>query len=131
MAAMNLPRTDPNDRFILVKVVNRGYSKTTIGNLAFIHFERKPNRTFTVPPPTFQAVVYDPSLGLNYAHPTSLGHGDEWIGFARQTKEVEGMARNGYLYAQVYHTMGDGKPISERVIIRDESLVSVVRASRE
>jgi hypothetical protein len=122
MAMMNIPRTDPNDRFIWVRVINTGQGKTTIQTLAFAHFETEPNKEFTKPNPTYQGVVISPSFNTGPALPHRLKPGGEWSGFARQDEEMEKRARAGYLYARVYHTMGQGKTISQRVIIKDESL---------
>lgn len=122
MAAMNVPMTNPNDRFIWVKVINVGQSKTTIQTLAFAHFDSAPNKNLDKPTPTYQGIVLTPSLGIATPLPASLEPGGEWSGFARQDDDIERMARTGYLYARVYHTMGHGKPISERVIIKDEGL---------
>jgi len=43
-------------------------------------------------------------------------------GLALQTRELEEMARNGFLYARVHHTMGKGLPVSARIIIGDAAL---------
>jgi hypothetical protein len=122
MAAMNLPRATPNDRFIWVKVINIGQAKTMIQTLAFAHFENEPNKKFNNYPPTYQSVVMSPSFGTDSTLPANLEPGGEWSGFAKQTEEIETMARTGYLYARVYHTMGQDTPVSRRVIISDEAL---------
>lgn len=120
MAALNVPRTTPNDRFICVRVVNTGQGKTMVQNLALLYFESRPNKKLTKPALTYQAVVIGPAFGSTL--PTSVEAGGEWSGFVRQTEEVERMTRSGYLYARVYHTMEQIKPISKRIIINDTAL---------
>jgi hypothetical protein len=114
------PIVSANDRFICVTVRNTGHSKTTITHLAFSYFPSKPNRKldkptakhfFQVPPPFAQQV------------PFGLEAGGEWSTYVKQNGEVETLARSGYLYARVYHTMKD-EPLSVRVIISDRDMAS-------
>lgn len=44
------------------------------------------------------------------------------MAFANQDAHLEELARTGYLYAQIYHSMGLGKPSSARVVITDQQL---------
>lgn len=60
-------------------------------------------------------VVLDPALsGSAYGVPHELGRGQEWIGAASYDGEVKEMVEEGYLYFDVYHSMGK-KPARIRV----------------
>jgi hypothetical protein len=122
MTPLNVPGVDANDRLVWVRITNTGQSKTTIQTLSFSFFETEPNKDFTKPTPAFQGVVANPVLYMGATANPVVEPGGEWSGFASQTPDIERMARDGFLYARVYHTMGGNKPLSGRVIIKDENL---------
>src|SRR5262245_146975 len=91
-----------DDKLIQVRVVNIGHGKTTLTILGLAYFNTKPNRKLTEPaPPRF--------VILNHTFeklPKVLEPGEQWNGLIDQSNEVVEMARNGYLYALVEHTLG-------------------------
>jgi len=119
MALVNVPNIGPNERFISVTVTNSGQSKTTVTTLGFFYFESDPNRKLEKATPTQQMVVVDQGFGQQLPH--VLEPGGQWTGLARQSKEVERMARTGYLYAVISHTLSE-QPVFARVIMKDAAV---------
>ncbi len=102
-----------NEKNVSVEVVNRGDKKTTITHLSMAHykspfkafFKREPDSNFAIPDPGFSKL------------PHSLDVGDRWIGFISQTKLLEDLASDGYLYVGVYHSSSN-RFIRQRLIIK-------------
>ena len=98
---------------IVVTATNAGDRPTTITNLGGMYFEswwgayvrrRKATKAFIVGTPSeVQRIPYRFEVG------------DQWTGLADQTKEVEDMARNGYLFLILYTT---GKGPGHRVRLK-------------
>jgi hypothetical protein len=106
-----------DERLFRITVVNSGSSKTTLTALGFFCFPTKPNKKLTKPVATENFIVTNPLYG-NFPH--VLETGEQWTGFAKQDAFIEELARTGYLYAQVYHSLG--KAASGRVVIKTEEL---------
>jgi hypothetical protein len=102
--------------FILVKVVNRGNSKTTLTTIALVHYASKwkqlRRRT------DFQALI--PTPGHGHALPMVLDVGEEWAGTITRNPDIDRLARNGYLYCCAYETTKD-RPARSRIILADPS----------
>ncbi len=101
---------------VAVEATNVGQSKTTITHLVGFHHKtsfgrllrRKPETTF---------VVLDPRPGTL---PAVLDTGERWLGFIKQTPELEVMSREGYLFVGVYHSTGK-RPQVQRLIFHARS----------
>ena len=108
--ALYLPgRPETSDRFLLVRVVNIGHSKTTLNTLSFLHSDfplRKSKKK-----PVNQFVVTRPDPGKL---PHVLEPGEEWVGMAKQDDKMNSMMKKGYLYCRVYHSLSD-QPAVARV----------------
>ena len=102
--------------YIFVKVANVGYSPTTITNFGGKYFLNHWNKLRKKPDKMF--IVAVPQAAQHLPLPHVLKVGEEWSGIIEQTPEVEQMAKNGLLYAEVYQSVKSG-PIRARVIIRD------------
>ncbi len=112
---------DPDPKtYISLTAVNVGDQPTTITNLGGMHFDtwwrayvtrRKPLQTF---------LVSMPSQGQRIPYRFEVG--DQWVGMADQTADIEQRARNGYLFLILY-TAGGGRGKRARVKMRKKRLV--------
>lgn len=101
--------------YITFRVTNVGDRPTTITTIAGKHYKNmwaklrnKVTQAFVIPNPTF-----------NHQHlPHMLEVGQEWMGGAEQTSDIEEMAKNGYLFIEVYDSVHE-KPSIGRVVINE------------
>ena len=112
MEPYNVPEYEGMTLVVAV-VTNRGDRPTTITHLGLAHYNawwkamlRKKATTsaFIPTPSTTQRVPFE------------LKPGVEWSGMIEQNKELEAMAREGWLYVTVYHSH-ERKPMRHRVVL--------------
>ncbi|MEJ1402549.1 MAG: hypothetical protein RPU61_03400 [Candidatus Sedimenticola sp. (ex Thyasira tokunagai)] len=107
---------EDNDKtYITFRVANIGDRPTTITTIGGKYYKslwrkltNKVDQAFVIPSPAFNHQVL----------PYVLEVGQEWMGGAEQTEDIEEMAKSGYLIIEVYDSVHK-KPSSDRVIIRD------------
>jgi hypothetical protein len=113
MEAFNIPEYEGKTLIVAV-VTNRGDRPTTITHLAVAYYDawwkamlrkRSAANGWIATPSTTQRVPFE------------LKPGVEWSGMIDQTKELEVWAREGWLYATIYHSH-DRKPIRQRISIQ-------------
>lgn len=105
---------DPNT-YISVTACNVGDRATTITNLGGIYFDSWWKAYILRRRATQAFIISDPSQAQRI--PYRFDVGDQWIGLAIQTEEVEQWATSGYLFIIVY-TSGTGRGHRARVILR-------------
>lgn len=107
---------EQNDKnYITLRVTNVGDRPTTISTIGGKHYKNlwskltnKVNQAFVIPNPALN----------NQQLPYVLDVGQEWMGGADQTEEIERMAKDGYLIMEVYDAVHKN-PTKGRVIIND------------
>lgn len=102
---------DKNKKFISVEVTNTGERKTTITHLVGFYYNSLLSKLLNKKTKSFIAI---PSFGSTI--PCSIEPGGRWIDGIEQTKEIEDMIQNGYLYFGIYHSSSK-KPVMKRVIV--------------
>jgi hypothetical protein len=98
--------------YVVVEAVNKGSKTTTVTHLIGCHYPSLIRRLRKKQSTAF----FVPDTGLAHPLPHVLPPGERWMGIIEQTKELEEMARNGYLYCGVNHSLKT-KPVLQRVRI--------------
>lgn len=91
-----------SQKYISVKVTNIGDKPTTIGLITYRYYKTKPGKWRRQWPE--QRGFFNKPMNASAELPYKLEVGAEWSCLAVQTKEIEEMARNGYLYFEVEDT---------------------------
>ena len=102
--------------YISVKAANVGSSPTTITNLALAYYKNSWDRLRRKPANNFVAI--SPEITPAHALPHILQVGEEWTGLIEQDAKLAEMAKNGLLYADIHHAVGD-RPARSRITIQD------------
>jgi hypothetical protein len=105
------PNTQPFpsvDKKIYIDFTNKGQTQTTIMGLHLYHWDKWHHRFFRKKWRKF--FVRDGSIPI----PCTIQPGAIWQGVIPQEEEFEKMARNGYLYVVVFHSMSNN-PVMQRV----------------
>ena len=99
------------EKFVTVRVTNRGNQSTTLTNLCLAHFSstfkkwlRRKSQSFVVTLPAHQI-------------PHTLKPGGIWDGQVIQDEEIESLARDGYLEVELYHSHSR-RPMRARAVVR-------------
>lgn len=101
----------PRDRFyILIEVVNRGNTPTTITHLAFQSYETHLKRLLGKPSMSFIAAGPSPAQPL----PHVIEPGGRWVGMCIKNRELEERLALGFMWAEVHATHND-RPTSMRL----------------
>jgi hypothetical protein len=100
--------------FVVTEVMNIGDRPTTLTNLGLAYFEKRWSWKRLRNRATKLAVVVTPSAAQPF--PWKLEPGGIWRGMTEQTPEIEGWAKNGVLYFDLYHSHR-GKPERRRLTI--------------
>lgn len=98
-------------KYIVVKVINRGDRSTTITHMLGYHWKSRFDKFFDRRKKKVSAFIVNSDNVPRVIQP-----GEEWMGQALQNSEIEKMASEGYLYMGVIHSMGN-KEILRRVKI--------------
>ena len=98
---------------IIAEVVNYGNGPTTLTSLSFLFYKNSFHRLLNHP----DGIIPGPDKNTRYTLPHELKPGAVYVGMEDQTKELEDMARQGYLTCAVYHTHKK-RPDKKRVIIK-------------
>ena len=114
----NLGGSDSEKTFVLVSVRNVGDAPTTIGSLGLYYYtsrykkwRNRRERCMIVP---------DPGGHFGSNLPFVLRPGERWSGAVEQTDDLVDMARQGFLYAMLGHSMSDDE-LLVRISIPEES----------
>lgn len=103
-----LPSQD-KQKYIVVKVINRGDRPTTITHLLGYYWKNRFDRVLDRKKRRASAFIVNSDNVPKVIQP-----GEEWMGQAIQNDEMEKMATEGYLYMGIIHSMGN-KEILQRV----------------
>lgn len=103
--------------YILVIVSNVGSATTTITHLAGCQFKDHWKRIRNQPETAF--VILTPQTAPHQTVPFVLEPGKEWTGMIEQNDEVEGLVRDGLLYAEVHHSVAK-RPVRKRILISEK-----------
>lgn len=98
-------------KYVVVKVINRGDRPTTITHMLGYYWKNRLDRFFDRRKKKVTAFVVNSDNVPKVIQP-----GEEWMGQALQNNEIEKMASEGYLYMGVIHSMGN-KEVLRRVKI--------------
>lgn len=113
-----------DEKLVRIRVSNVGHSKTTIQAIGFAYFGERPNRRKSRPVPERFVVPQPYAFGAALPYELEPG-GKDYNGFVGQTPEIEEMARTGYLYALIEHTLMGKRPVySARILIDGKSPIS-------
>jgi hypothetical protein len=99
-------------KYIVVKVINRGDRPTTITHMLGYHWKSRLERLLDRKKRKANAFIVNSDNVPKVIQP-----GEEWMGQALQNSEIEKMASEGCLYMGVIHSMGN-KEILRRVKIQ-------------
>lgn len=102
---------DPNS-YIGVTANNLGDRATTITNLGFLFYESWVKAVFYRNRPDKAFIITVPSQA--HVIPYRFEPGAQWMGTAIQDEKISDMARDGYLFAVLYHSHG-GRGVRSRV----------------
>ena len=105
--------------YILVVVTNIGSSPTTITHLAIAYYKNQWDRVRRKTKKQGIIIIGQASPHLPLPHVLRVG--EEWSGMIEQNPELVQMAKNGVLYADVYHSVNN-RPARVRIIIPDKRL---------
>ena len=98
--------------YVVVEAVNKGNKKTTITHLIGCHYPSLIKKLLKKQSTAFFVANTGPSQPL----PHVLEPGERWLGIIEQNEKLEKMARNGYLYCGINHSLKT-KPVLQRVRI--------------
>ena len=96
---------------LFVEVTNTGDKKVTITHLVLTYYDSFWERVLKRSSKNF--VVLNPLPGQI---PQLIDIGDRWVGLIEQSKDLEKMAKNGYLYVGINHS-SSAKTLLKRVKI--------------
>ena len=113
MEMVNGPPAYHNKALLMVRVVNIGDGSTTIENLGYLFFKKRPWRLKANAEKA--AVVNNPNPAQRLPH--ELGPGGVWIGTTIQEAQIEEWATTGFLYMCLYHSHSK-REVRRRVVIR-------------
>ena len=102
--------------FIFVKVANVGSTPTTITAFGLAHFRNRWDQLLKKPDKLFAIVV--PQAAQHLPLPHVLKVGEEWLGIIEQTPEIDQLAKNGLLYADISQSV-TSSPARARITIPD------------
>ena len=111
------PAEDPNT-YVSVMAYNVGDRPTTITNLGGMYFESWIQAYIFRKKPTEAFIINEPSQAQRI--PYRFDVGDQWIGTAEQTEDIERKAKKGYLFLILY-TVGSGRGHWARVKIKEQN----------
>lgn len=100
MESYNIPEYE-GKTLVVVNVTNRGDRPSTITHLGLAQYDAG-WKAFLRKKASFSAWVAIPSTAQRV--PFELKPGVEWTGMIDQNSELETLARNGWLYATIYHS---------------------------
>jgi hypothetical protein len=110
--SVGAPQNLSGTNYVVVEAVNKGNKKTTITQLVSYHYSSIIKRILKKPSATF--IV--PDTGLAQRLPHVLEPGERWMGIIEQSKDLEKMTGQGYLYCGIYHAL-KARPVLQRVRI--------------
>jgi hypothetical protein len=108
------PKDKNNLTYIVANVTNKGQTATTITHFALYYWKNKIDKFFKKNGKIVKNIPTNNS-------PNLIEPGQQWIGEAIQTKELEHMACEGCLYGVIVHSMGK-KQIMKRIKTRPPKL---------
>ena len=98
--------------YVVVEAVNKGNKKTTITHLVGYHYSSFIKRLLK----KRSAAFFVANTGLTQPLPHILEPGERWLGIIEQNEDLEKMARQGYLYCGISHSL-KAKAVLQRVRI--------------
>jgi hypothetical protein len=106
-----VPSSD-DKKYIIANVTNKGNHQTTITHFVGYYWKNRFDKFFNKNREAF--IVSCPDL------PKVVHPGEQWMGQAHQTEELEKKAKEGFFYMGIIHSMGN-KDILKRIIIEDKT----------
>lgn len=108
--SVGAPQNLSGKKYIVVEAINKGNKKTTIILLVCYHYSSITTRILKKP----SAIIVVPDTGLAQRLPYVLEPGERWQGIIDQSKDLEKMAGQGYLYCGIIHAL-KRRPVLQRV----------------
>ena len=113
-------QVNPNT-YVSVTAVNYGDRATTITNMGFIYCKSWFKAFLPRNRPDQAFIITSPSQGQDL--PYRFEAGAQWIGLAGQTKDIDQMIREGYLFVLLYCSTA-GKGIRVRINRKEHKTIS-------
>jgi len=109
---INVPGRD-DKIWVSVRAENIGDAQTTITNMGLGYYKSRAHKIFKKHEQKYIVTIPDVRQPIPYV----IEPGRIWDGLAEQTKELEEMARNGYLEVEIY-CANFTRPICKQVVFK-------------
>lgn len=102
--------------YVVVEAINKGNKKTTITHSVAYYYSSFIGRLLKKRTKTF----FVANTGLAQPLPYVLEPGERWLGIMQQNEDLEDMAKQGYLYCGIIHSLKK-KAVLQRVRIERDT----------